>query len=375
MGLKQVIIFDEARKVFKKDYKSDLGTPYVDMMATQIRETGVGLVISDQIPHMLSDAAKSNCFTIIALSLSNGKDIEDISRTMRLTKDQADLLNKLEVGQGVVKLAGRYPEPFPIVMPYFNIGRYVSDSEVDNFMGPILDAFPVKERTTLSEVLEKERREEGPKEEYRKRGEETDDFRVDVDDEIKTRKDEIRDFLIHIEKHPFLNVTERYRDMGLNAYKGNKIQKELLDIDYIREIKVGKSTYLVLTEKGMVSIGSERTGFRGRGSFEHILYQEKIRRYYEDFGYSAYVEKDRYGKAIDVLVMKPGAVTAFEVELGVSDQVIENIRSDFKVGVDEVVIVTKKELLVRMKRKVVSELGEMDEGKLSFELIDKYLKV
>ena len=264
MSLKQVIIFDEARKVFKKDYKSDLGTPYVDLMATQIRETGVGLVISDQIPHMLSDAAKSNCFTIIALSLSNGKDIEDIARTMRLTREQADVLNKLEVGQGIVKLAGRYPEPFPIVMPYFYIGRYVSDSEVDDLMRPVLDAFTVKPRIPLSEVLAKEREEDKPKAEYRKERKKSDDFRVDVDDVIKTKKDEVRDFMIHIEKHPFLNVTERYRDMGLNTYKGNRIQKELLEVGYIEEIKVGKSIYLVLTERGMEAIGSEKTAFRGR---------------------------------------------------------------------------------------------------------------
>ena len=60
---------------------------------------------------------------------------------MRLTREQADILNKLEVGQGIVKLAGRYPEPFPIVIPYFDIGRYVSDDEVDDLMRPVLDAF------------------------------------------------------------------------------------------------------------------------------------------------------------------------------------------------------------------------------------------
>ena len=375
MSLKQVIIFDEARKVFKKDYKSELGTPYVDLMATQIRETGVGLVISDQIPHMLSDAAKSNFYTIISLSLSNGKDIEDIAKTMRLTREQADVLNKLEVGQGIVKLAGRYHEPFPIVMPYFPIDRYVSDSEVDEFMRPILDAFTIKPRTPLSEVLAKGKEGDRPKAEYRENGREPDDFRVDVEDVIKTRKDEVRDFMIHIEKHPFLNVTERYSDMGLNTYKGNKIQKELLESGYLREIKVGKSTYLDLTDKGMEAIGSEKSRFRGRGSFDHILYQEKIREYYEGLGYNAYVEKDLYGKAIDILVMKPGSIMAFEVELDITDHIIENILRDFTVGVNEVVVVTKKKLSVKMREKIEKSIDRDETKKLSFELIDRYLKV
>ena len=133
-SLDLAIIFDEASRVFKKNIKTDLGTPYIEQIVRLIREFGVGLVVADQMPHALADSIKSNVFTTTALSLSNGKDIDDVVRAMRLSKDQADYLGRQDVGQAVVKLAGRYPEPFPIVIPHFPIQRYISDDEVDNHM-------------------------------------------------------------------------------------------------------------------------------------------------------------------------------------------------------------------------------------------------
>jgi hypothetical protein len=132
--LRQVIFLDEASKIFKKDYKSELGTPYMEQMVRRIREFGVGFVFADQMPHTLSDVIKSNVFATICLSLSNGKDIEDIAKMMRLTAEQADFLNKLPVGQGIVKLADRWPEPFHVVIPDFPLERFVTDEEVERHM-------------------------------------------------------------------------------------------------------------------------------------------------------------------------------------------------------------------------------------------------
>ena len=381
-SLQQVIFFDEARKVFKKNYKTDLGTPIIDLMVTQIRETGVGLVISDQIPHQLSDAAKSNCFTIITLSLSNGKDIEDMARTMRLTREQADMLNKLEVGQGIVKLAGRYPEPFPIVLPNVHIEAYLSDAEVDRKMKQTIDGFSIVPRTPLDSIQRtqhSEKHDSSPKQRHMKQpsdsttGSTTDsssDFIVKVNEIKRVKKKLARDFLIHIEKHPHMNVTETYRSLGLSAYKGNKVQKELVENGLLEEKRMGKSIYLILTEKGRAAIGSEVPKERGRGKEEHRLYQEKIKSYYEDLGYSAYIEKDRYGKAIDVLVMKPGSLVAYEVELHNTNHIMENISRDLAVGVDRVVIVTTSNLLEKIQKRIGAAYPA---NTVSIETIDTYL--
>ena len=191
----------------------------------------------------------------------------------------------------------------------------------------------IKPTIPLSEVLAKR---EKPKEKK------SDPFIVRVKETKRIRKDIARDFLIHIEKHPQMNVTETYQCLEMGANKGNRVHKELLQEGYIEEHKKGKSKYLRLTEKGRQAIGSGPQKQKGRGSDDHRFYQERIKTYYEGLGYDAYIEKDRYGKAIDVLVVKPNGLVAYEVELQNTNHILENIRRDIAVGVKEVVIVTKQ---------------------------------
>ncbi len=139
-----------------------------------------------------------------------------------------------------------------------------------------------------------------------------------------------------------MSVTERYMAMGLSAYMGNRIQKELVETGYIVEVRRGKSVYLELTDKGREAIDSPKKRMAGKGSIEHQTYQSRIKKYYEDLGYNAYVEKSLNGKSIDVLVNKAGRLIAIEIELSVTDHIMENISRDFTVGVDEVVVVTTK---------------------------------
>ena len=128
------VIFDEASRVFKRNTPKDLGTPYVEQIVRLIRDFGVALIVADQMPHALADSIKSNVSTMIAMPLSNGKDIDDVARAMRLTKDQATYLGAQGIGEGIVKLAGRHPSPFPIAIPHFPIQRTITDQEVANHM-------------------------------------------------------------------------------------------------------------------------------------------------------------------------------------------------------------------------------------------------
>ncbi|MBN2224088.1 MAG: ATP-binding protein [Deltaproteobacteria bacterium] len=132
--LRQVVFFDEAFRIFRKDYRSDSGTSHLETMVTQIREFGVGLVMATQMLHSFSDVVKSNVYTHVVMSQSDGNETEEAARTLRLTKEQADYLARLEVGQAVVKLAGRYPDPFVIEIPNVPIDRYVTDDEVRRHM-------------------------------------------------------------------------------------------------------------------------------------------------------------------------------------------------------------------------------------------------
>lgn len=220
------------------------------------------------------------------------------------------------------------------------------------------------ERTPLSEVLAKQ--EEKPKEKPKS-------FNYQVKKAKEVKKDEALEFILCVERHPNENVTGIYHLLRLSGYKGNRIQKELVEEGYISEFKRGKSKYLRLTEKGYEAIGAEKPKGKGRGKDDHRFYQDKIKEHYEGLGYKAYVEKDLLGKAIDVLIRKPDCLVAIEVELHNTDHIIENIKRDLTVGVNEVVVVTKEDIYEKIKEKITKRSDEIEIEKVSIELIDKYL--
>jgi predicted transcriptional regulator len=226
----------------------------------------------------------------------------------------------------------------------------------------------IKPRKPLSEVLAKAEGKPPPQKPERK----IDEFKVRVNEVKRVKTVQARDFLIHIEKEPDLSVTERYRAMGLSAYMGNRIQKELVETGYIVEVRRGKSIYLELTDKGREAIDSPKKRMAGKGSIEHQSYQSRIKQYHEDLGYNAYIEKSLNGKSIDVLVLKAGRRVAIEIELNITDHIVENISRDFTVGVDEVLVVTKKELLGRIKERVEKGISSADMKKISFEVLDGF---
>ena len=51
------------------------------------------------------------------LSLGDGRDVIDLSTSMALTPEQTYYSRKLERGQAIIKLAGRWTEPFVIRIP------------------------------------------------------------------------------------------------------------------------------------------------------------------------------------------------------------------------------------------------------------------
>ncbi len=233
-----------------------------------------------------------------------------------------------------------------------------------------------KDRTPLSVVLAKAEGKPAPTRTEKKPeppSEKRSGFEIRVDEVKRVKMNQARDFMIHIEKEPDLSVTERYTAIGLSAYMGNKIQKELVETGYIIEARRGKSVYLELSDKGSEAIRSPKKRMPGKGSAEHQMYQRRIKEYNEDLGYSAKIEKDIYGKSIDVLVNKGSRLIAIEIELNVTDHIMENISRDFAVGVDEVVVVTTKELLGRIKEKVEKALSGADIKGLSFDVVDRYM--
>ncbi|RKY12742.1 MAG: hypothetical protein DRP65_00030 [Planctomycetota bacterium] len=112
--LRTLAVFDEAKRLVPK-YREQ-SQQAISNMSTILafgREFGVGFLIGECQPALLADSAKSCSYSKVCFSQGHGKDIEDSVKSLGLLDaDQAAEFHKLQVGEAIVRLAGRIKKPF-----------------------------------------------------------------------------------------------------------------------------------------------------------------------------------------------------------------------------------------------------------------------
>jgi len=106
-------------------------------------------------------------------------------------------------------------------------------------------------------------------------------------------------------------------------------------------------------------------------SIKHKELQNIVKNYYISIGYIAFEEYDINGKQIDVLAQntKTKHIIANEIELS-PRHCLENIRLDFKVGCDEVIIICEnRTTLEEIKQKTKTSLDRNILSKVSYRII------
>jgi len=114
--LELLLVFEESHFLFSKD-KEKTGETIIERLPRMVRELGVGLVLADQQPHLLSTQALANTYCKVAMNLAHEYDLRAIGAAMGLENDLKKGLGHLPVGFGVVKLQDRYTQPFLVRFP------------------------------------------------------------------------------------------------------------------------------------------------------------------------------------------------------------------------------------------------------------------
>jgi hypothetical protein len=107
----------------------------------------------------------------------------------------------------------------------------------------------------------------------------------------------------------------------------------------------------------------------------HKKLQERVRNYYREKGYVAVIEHCVKGKKIDVLAqhIKSKRTIANEIQLS-SKHFLENIMLDFKIGCDEVkIITTDKRVLNQIKERASKKLDKSLLKRTKFQLIEEFV--
>jgi hypothetical protein len=335
--LLHVLIIDEAKRIFtaSEQYSQTTteysGVPPADLVCDEIRDFGEAIIASDQEPTKLSDSLKANTYTKITGYLGNGKDINDIAEAMDLSEDERKVITKLERGEWLVKLAGRYVKPFTIRTEDFPIKKNVSNEELRQKMKPIIESLLKASKEKVEKV-----------------------------EEVSLSEDSWK-ILESINSHPFNGIVSRQRELGISVKRFEKVKQELISRGLVKQLSISLSkrrptSFLVLTDKALQILeakGLDTSVWKhvGNVGFEHMLYQVLIRWELKKLGYDAHIEVDlANGRRIDVLAIKNGKKVGVEVELNVNVDLKQKL-SEVE-SVDELYIVTSKELFNEIREKL-----------------------
>lgn len=87
-GTHLCLVLEEAHRYLNPDaQESKLGTYYIDKLSREGRKFGIGLIISSQVPSMLSYDIVSQCNSVIMHKITSRKDMDFLRGVLRISSD------------------------------------------------------------------------------------------------------------------------------------------------------------------------------------------------------------------------------------------------------------------------------------------------
>ena len=303
----------------------------------RLREYGEGIVLADQCISTLKDVVKSNVFTIIGMSQIGQKDRREMMNVLGLNSNQAQAVNFLDVGQGIIRLGGRYPFPqlikFPLVNP-----KNLSERKLDEINGKDQRIRDLLSRVKPVVAFESTQLESSP------------NIPQYTDDKEPKSKmsDKSKDILSDIYNRFDISSTARARDFGLSASASDKIFKLIEREQLVDAIKLnlaggrgGTAKYYTLTiPKGYEAISRTPPKKSGGTGSMHFFLERYLVKYLPQKGFCELeIEKNIGGKRIDIFGIYEGLKVGIEICVSTIQTEYLNVQKDAE-KCDFLVIVT-----------------------------------
>lgn len=324
--LKILIFVEEAHNFLFKQLQGRESV--MSRMMRQCREIGIGMVVVDQHPHLLSSAALGNTFTNICLNIKGTSDVNVIAAMSLLGEDEKRYLNRLDLGYGIVKLQGKWHQPFLVRFREVEIDKgLVTDEALAHHMKK---GRPLHAKTWKAELS--------------RLGSKT--GVLDSQHNFDAHR-----LLVDCNVNPCDGVRERYLRLGFGMNRGNKLKSWLLDHDFVSEarIAIGNTKRLILRPSKEGRKFLELDGFPLRDSIEHDFWKNFYAKKFRDAGYDVELEVSREGGRLDVLAKRGSEIVAVEIETGKSD-FVRNVQNGLKSGFKLVVVATNEWARVKIER-------------------------
>lgn len=349
--LSLVIFIEEAHHVLlRQEHRSN--ETLMNMLLRQCREIGIGIVVVDQHPHLISSSVLGNSYTSICLNQKDPSDINKAAGISLVDDEDKHYFSMLSVGQAIIKLQDKWRKPFLVEFPLMNFQK--------GLMTDALLARYLRQNTTGS----------GSK------GAVSREFRqvpqVPLYD--KALNDGAFMLLEDILTFPDDGVKIRYKRLELSAGTGNRLKEQLLDQGWLEDqvVELGKTRKVLLR---LTKTGKEALGLDGKTPERASLVHEYWKRFYaqrfKEQGYKVCIEAPRKSGNVDVLAVKEGKSIAIEIETGKSD-IVRNVKQDLLSGFSKVLVVAiDKKALGKVEREL-ARAGLIIDGKVEIVLQDDY---
>ncbi len=199
-------------------------------MLREIRELSEAIILIDQRPALIAPTALGNTYCAISMNLKHRADVKAMADACLLTRAQEELVGRLDIGEAVVKLQGRWTLPFTVEFEHLPLEQgSVTDAELHRTTGAAVVSHSPPAQRPASSVS-------------------------DIPPAPPKQKIEgaERAFLTDISEHPGSAVTDRYARVGLSRRRGTQLKQQLVRTGHVKEIAYawpgGRVTFLEPTE-------------------------------------------------------------------------------------------------------------------------------
>jgi len=292
-GLRHLIIFDEAHRVFYKpselkDTDVVLGPSPTQTLPRMIRDFGEGLIFSSQEPSKINDSVIANTDLKLVGYLGSGFDINAVQSIYRIEYEDSEIIKKLKLGQWMVQKSG-IPDPFLLQGIDYPLEKTVTDAELKERMKDFVEKMQSEPRRTGGTMLE-----------YVK---------------LPPLTEKAAKILTHVGQKPMRSISHRYKELGIHPLDGKNAVKELYDkklvVMHPIQLSAGRpSGYLEPTglgrmwlEKNNVSL-SAWDDYVGNVGLEHRIFQWQTANALKKLGYVVKREYIMNGKRFDCYAEK-----------------------------------------------------------------------
>lgn len=366
-GLRHMILFDEAKRVFdvNREQQPESGYPPIDDLMGKVREFGEGLVVADHEPSKLTDSVKANTNAKLWMSLGSGHDTEEMAETFGVEEERLEFTRTLERGEAVVKTADA--DPVPVRLQRFDVDKTGSP----DMAGSALDRLSSRERVRpdLFRSLVGEQPGDGS-------------GGGDAgDEERETDIGELAEALLaSVDEQPFLSMSERYDEVGAGSKQGNAAKNELVKLELVREVEVdtgkpGRNPKLLeFTEQGeqVLAERGHDVADTGRRGIVHRYWQRQVADHYEADGYDVEIEHGVEDGLIDVYAERPGERVAVEVAMSPEHEVA-NVEKCLDAGLDRVEVVVLEDDVRERIEAAVHDAFDRVPDRVSFVAVAEYV--